>query len=396
MAEDDEPKPGHVPGEPRWPERHALVRRLIRIGALRTEAVATAFLAVPRHAFLPPSLGAYAYRDTPLALRDRRGRLLAVARRPSQLARVLEALEIEPGMRVMQVGAGSGYGAALLRRLVGGSGRVLVAEEDAGLRRAARGRLARQAPGVEVTGPPAWRASGPAWDRIVFRAGLADFPAACDDLVPSGGRVAVPFALTSPLLNVVAVFERTAEGWRATAWVDGEADPAQGVRPAEVRAGFWVSVPGLPERLQAEAWAAAIRARPDRCPVALAGRIGAADWRSFAFFLGLSSGERLFLSRPADLVGLIGEDGVSGAAMGHDAAVRVWGPEPPTGELEDAIEAWVRLGLPPLERFRVRALRAAPPGYRARRENGQARGVLRWLLPGPEHTFAVELPERPG
>lgn len=393
-----EPTAGPARDLPRWAERHALVRRLIRIGALRSEPVAAAFLAVPRHLFLPPALRAYAYRDTSLALRDRRGRVQAVARRPSQIARTLEALEIEPGMRVMQIGAGSGYGAALLRRLVGGSGRVVVVEEDGALRRAARSRLAREAPGVEVVASPDWAAGagrGASWDRVVFRGGLADLPKACDDVVPPGGRVAVPFALTSPLQNVVALFERTGDGWRAVAWLDGEADPARGLRPVEARAGFWVSVPGLPEARQVEVWADAIRARPDRCPIALAGRIGLADWRSFSFFLGLRAGGRLFLSRPAELVGLVGPDGLAGAAMGHDAAIRVWGGKPPVAELEDAVEAWVRLGLPPLERFRVTARPATKEARAEARAAADGRGFA-WVVPRDDHVFTIELPPRPG
>ncbi|MBE3590107.1 MAG: hypothetical protein IMW98_04695 [Firmicutes bacterium] len=343
-------------------ERHALVRRLIAAGALRSQPVARAFAYVPRHAFLPLSLAPYAYRDLPLTIRDAAGGRLATAARPSQLARVLESLELAPGQSVLVVGAGSGYAAALAEALVGPAGAVYLLEPGPAAREWARGRLEAAGSGVRVLEGASWDlpAAIPAVDRILVQVALADFPASWDARVPLRGRLAVPLALASPLPSVVAVWERRPYGWQAVAWLDGDAPPAEAPPElgagggVEARPGTRVAAPALDAAAQRAAWQRAAAAFADRCCVALRGRPSAVDWRGLRFWIGLVFGERAFFAQPPDLAGVV-RDAENGAALGRDGGIRVWGTRPPAAELEDAVERWVRAGRPPLERFHVTA-----------------------------------------
>src|SRR5262245_19757926 len=105
--------------------RERLVDGLIADGALRSPAVEAAFRAVPRHLFLPdvPLEAAYADAAVPTWRRSD-GVPTSSSSQPAIMAIMLEQLGLEPGMRVLEVGAGTGYNAALLAHLVGPSGSV--------------------------------------------------------------------------------------------------------------------------------------------------------------------------------------------------------------------------------------------------------------------------------
>jgi protein-L-isoaspartate(D-aspartate) O-methyltransferase len=114
-----------VAGQSRSSElRAGLVRRLEAGGWIRSPRVREAFLATPRELFLPEfaareGLGAV-YRDEAIVTkRARHGMPLSSSSQPAIMALMLEALEPADGMRVLEIGAGTGYNAALLAHLVG-------------------------------------------------------------------------------------------------------------------------------------------------------------------------------------------------------------------------------------------------------------------------------------
>ncbi|MBN2780985.1 MAG: protein-L-isoaspartate(D-aspartate) O-methyltransferase [Candidatus Marinimicrobia bacterium] len=86
---------------------------LLREYGIRDRRVLDAFLAIPRHVFLPPAEAEYAYRDQ--AVHIGCGQTIS---QPYVVALMLETLELKPGYKVLEIGSGSGYVAALLSLLV--------------------------------------------------------------------------------------------------------------------------------------------------------------------------------------------------------------------------------------------------------------------------------------
>jgi protein-L-isoaspartate(D-aspartate) O-methyltransferase len=93
-------------------ERERMVENQIAARGLSSDRVLEAMRSVPREAFVPPELSPYAYEDRPLPIGF--GQTIS---QPYIVALMAEALGLAPGDRVLEVGTGSGYGAAVLSRL---------------------------------------------------------------------------------------------------------------------------------------------------------------------------------------------------------------------------------------------------------------------------------------
>jgi protein-L-isoaspartate O-methyltransferase len=126
--------------------RGRLVRELSRSGDVCSGRVADAIGEVPRELFVSDIAASrgleVVYRNEALAAKtDARGRWLSSSSQPSIMAIMLEQLELELGHRVLEIGAGTGYNAALLRHIVGPGGHVATIEIDPQLARRARSAL---------------------------------------------------------------------------------------------------------------------------------------------------------------------------------------------------------------------------------------------------------------
>ena len=100
-------------------------------GGATSESVAAALLAVPRHVFVPDVPVDEAYRDEAIVTeRDAQGVPVSSSSQPTIMALMLDQLDVASGQRVLEIGAGSGYNAALLAELVGPAGRVVSVEID--------------------------------------------------------------------------------------------------------------------------------------------------------------------------------------------------------------------------------------------------------------------------
>ncbi|HVL87909.1 MAG TPA: protein-L-isoaspartate(D-aspartate) O-methyltransferase [Candidatus Thermoplasmatota archaeon] len=168
----------------------ALVEDLAASGHVRTEAVRQALLSVDRALFLPGHEGE-AYEDRPVAIGG--GQTISA---PHMVAIMAEALELAPGHRVLEVGGGSGYHAAVLARLVAPEGRVVAVEILPELAARARQNLARAglASSVEVlAGDGSLGAPDRApFDRVSVACAAPSIPPPLLGQLREGGLAVVP------------------------------------------------------------------------------------------------------------------------------------------------------------------------------------------------------------
>ena len=127
--------------------RRRLVAHLRRRGYLRDRRIGRAFLSVPREVFLPDELSKAGlpgvYRDDAIVTRrDPATRApTSSSSQPAIMAVMLEMLDVQPGHRVLEIGAGTGYNAAILSQLAGPEGMVVTVDLDADVAAAAAAAL---------------------------------------------------------------------------------------------------------------------------------------------------------------------------------------------------------------------------------------------------------------
>jgi protein-L-isoaspartate(D-aspartate) O-methyltransferase len=148
--------------------------------------IINAMLDLPRHLFVPPAVMARAHADDDVPLGN--GRVLM---QPMMLARLLQLAQVQEGDSALVLGAGSGYGAAVLALM---GARVTAVEDDAALVALGRAALAdvSVAPGslqlvesAPVQGGPA----GASYDVIVIEGEVPEIPAAISGRLADGGRL---------------------------------------------------------------------------------------------------------------------------------------------------------------------------------------------------------------
>ncbi len=104
-------------------QRKRLVEQLKKTGYIKSKKVADAMEAVPRHLFIPVSMSHKAYMDAPLPIGS--GQTISA---PHMVAMMIEELDLKEGMKVLEVGGGRGYHAAVISRVIGESGEVISVE----------------------------------------------------------------------------------------------------------------------------------------------------------------------------------------------------------------------------------------------------------------------------
>lgn len=192
--------------------REALVDEIRSFGLARTQAVETALRAVPRHLFVPDAPLPRAYANAPVHIKyDTDGTSISCASQPSVVAAMLDQLDVAPGDRILELGAGTGYNAALLAHLAGEHGHVTTLDVDDDLVEAAREHLAAAGSGnVEaLTRDGALgHAPGAPYNRVIATVGAHGVPHAWIQQLAPGGRLLVPQRLKGSVSRSIAYEQR--------------------------------------------------------------------------------------------------------------------------------------------------------------------------------------------
>lgn len=176
--------------------RSAMVDQLVRWGSVHDLRVEAAMRAVPRHLFVPGATVQAAYaQDGVVTHPGADGRPRSMASAPAVVAQMLEQLDVRPGHRVLEIGAGTGYNAALAAHLAGPGGSVVTVDIDQDVVDGARTALA--AAGFDavrvVCGDGEYgHQQGAPYDRIEITAGAWEVPSAWTEQLAPDGRIVVP------------------------------------------------------------------------------------------------------------------------------------------------------------------------------------------------------------
>jgi len=167
--------------------RDEMVDRQVAARGVRSPIVLAAMRRVRREGYVPSYLGEFAYDDTPLPIEEEQ-----TISQPYIVAFMVDALELGRGARVLEIGTGSGYAAAVLAEI---AGEVYTIERHERLARLAAERLSRDGyDNVHVRhgdGTLGWPEAAP-FDAIIVAAGGREVPEALRSQLAVGGRLVIP------------------------------------------------------------------------------------------------------------------------------------------------------------------------------------------------------------
>ena len=168
-------------------EREAMIERQIASRGIRDPKILEAFRSVPREEFLSGEYRDLAYGDHPLPIEA--GQTIS---QPYIVALMIQAAEIKPGDQVLEVGAGSGYAAAVMSRI---AGQVTAIERQPDLVKVAQERMQRLGLDnvriVEGDGTRGWEPEAP-YDAILAAASGSHVPPQWVEQLAEGGRIVMP------------------------------------------------------------------------------------------------------------------------------------------------------------------------------------------------------------
>jgi protein-L-isoaspartate(D-aspartate) O-methyltransferase len=363
--------------------RRRMVDDLRARAVVTAPAVEAALRVVPRHVFVPEVPPERAYADEAVVTKvGDDGMPISSASQPAIVALMLEQLDVEPGHRVLEIGTGTGYNAALLAQLVGPEGVVTTVDIDADVVERATAGLRdagfEQVRVVRVDGGLGWPDGAP-YDRIIVTAGAWDLPPAWSEQIAPDGRLVVPLGLRGVYRSVC--FEPAGRSWRGRSIVDCGFMPLRGEFAGP---GRYVSVGesgSIWDDGDLRGDVSVLAALDEQPRVELTTTVTATPtqlWRSLALWLALTDPAfvRFFGGLPDDAVGGVGllEGGslaipvrAGGEARNADETtevlVRGYGPHGHVlaSRLADRIRSWDARGRLATSGLRVDAYPADTP-----------------------------------
>lgn len=181
-------------------QRDVMIRQHLMGRGIRDQAVINAMREVPREEFVDERMQEHAYGDHPLPIAE--GQTIS---QPFIVAYMTEALQLNAADRVLEIGTGSGYAAAVLSRIVT---TVYSVERLSGLAQSARRRLARLGYTNivihEGDGTLGWPEHAP-YDAIVVTAGAPEVPRPLQEQLAIGGRLVIPVGSSCAVQDLVRV-----------------------------------------------------------------------------------------------------------------------------------------------------------------------------------------------
>ena len=180
--------------------REQMIERQIAARGIRDSALLAAFRAVPREQFVAEEYARSAYADRPLPIES--GQTIS---QPYIVALTIAAADIRPGDKVLEIGAGSGYAAAVIGQV---AGQVIAIERHGNLARIAAQRMERLRYAnvriVEGDGTVGCPEEAP-FDAIVAAASGSHVPAVLLDQLKPGGRIVMPVGEPGAVQNLIKV-----------------------------------------------------------------------------------------------------------------------------------------------------------------------------------------------
>jgi protein-L-isoaspartate(D-aspartate) O-methyltransferase len=172
-------------------ERKAMVARLVASGYVHGKQAVAAMEKVERHRFLPKEMESVAYVDSPLSIGE--GQTISA---PHMVGMMVSGLDLRPGLKVLEIGGGSGYHAAVIGEMVRPEGHVYSIERIVPLADRAKANLEAAGYADTVTtivadGSMGYPQYAP-YDRISVACGAPDVPPPLFEQLKEGGKMLIP------------------------------------------------------------------------------------------------------------------------------------------------------------------------------------------------------------
>lgn len=168
-------------------QREQMVEQQIKRRGVSDKAVLNAMRSVQRHLFVPPSIAAEAYSDGALPIGHKQ-----TISQPYMVAYMTQVIEPKPNMKVLEIGTGSGYQAAILAEIVKEVYTIEIIPEHGKMAAARLKKLGYDNVEVKIgDGYAGWEEHAP-FDAIVVTAGAESVPPPLFEQLKEGGRMVIP------------------------------------------------------------------------------------------------------------------------------------------------------------------------------------------------------------